>query len=167
MKSPLVTEHAAALVPDAVRLDEVRVAAEQGTVLLVGGETGEAEQRQGLIAGPLGRQEMPWCMPPCESTSSIHRRPKRSKASIFAGSMTYSTTQVIMPQASGALPGRADHPIRGITGSWAPAHAVPRPAASSTPGLRPGIPETADVRLATARSRMVTRPAGGVMPSTS
>src|ERR1700733_6621108 len=43
-------------------------------------------------------------MPPCESTSSIHRRPKRSKASILPGSMTYSTTQVIMPQASGALP---------------------------------------------------------------
>src|ERR1700678_1477561 len=40
-------------------------------------------------------------MPPCESTSSIHRRPKRSKASILAGSMTYSTTQVIMLQASG------------------------------------------------------------------
>ena len=57
-EGPLVTEYAAALVPDAVRLDEVRVAAEQGTVLLVGGETGEAEQRQGLIAGSLGRQEV-------------------------------------------------------------------------------------------------------------
>ena len=49
---------AAALVPDAVRLDEVRVTAEQGTVLLVGGETGEAEQRQGLITCSLGRQEV-------------------------------------------------------------------------------------------------------------
>src|SRR5580700_7197532 len=39
-------------------------------------------------------------MPPCESTSSIHRRPKRSKASIFTGSITYSTTQVITPQPS-------------------------------------------------------------------
>jgi hypothetical protein len=28
------------------------VGAEQGTVLLIGSETGEAEQRQGLIAGP-------------------------------------------------------------------------------------------------------------------
>jgi len=57
-KGPFVTEHAAALVPDAVRFDEVRVGAEQGTVLLVGSETGEAEQRQGLITGPLGRQEV-------------------------------------------------------------------------------------------------------------
>jgi hypothetical protein len=46
-------------------------------------------------------------MPSCESTSSIHRRPKRSKASIFAGTITYSTTQVIMPQASGVRQGRA------------------------------------------------------------
>src|SRR5690242_11050653 len=82
-EGPLVTEHAATVVPDAVRLDEVRVAAEQDTVLLIGGEAGEAEQRQGLIAGSLGRQEV---------------------AVVLAGSMTYSTTQVIMPQASGALP---------------------------------------------------------------
>ncbi len=53
-EGPLVTEYTAALVPDAVRFDEVRLGAEQGTVLLIGGETGEAEQRQGLIAGPLG-----------------------------------------------------------------------------------------------------------------
>src|SRR5271165_3923066 len=57
-EGPLVTEYTAAFVPDAVRFDEVRVGAEQGTVLLIGGETGEAEQRQGLIAGPLGRQEV-------------------------------------------------------------------------------------------------------------
>ena len=50
-----VTEHAAAVVPDAVRFDEVRVGAEQGTVSLIGSETGEAEQRQGLVAGPFGR----------------------------------------------------------------------------------------------------------------
>jgi len=57
-EGPLVTEHAATVVPDTVRLDEVRVAAEQDTVLLIGGEAGEAEQRQGLIAGSLGRQEV-------------------------------------------------------------------------------------------------------------
>src|SRR5438270_183895 len=55
-EGPLVMEHAAALVPDAVRLDEVRIGAEQGPVLLIGSETGEAEQRQGLIAGPFGGQ---------------------------------------------------------------------------------------------------------------
>jgi hypothetical protein len=33
-EGPFVSEHAAALVPDAVRLNEVRVGAEQGAVLL-------------------------------------------------------------------------------------------------------------------------------------
>src|ERR1700683_4994069 len=57
-EGPFVTEHTAAVVPDAVRLDELRIGTEQGTVLLIGAKTGEAEQRQGLVAGPLGREEV-------------------------------------------------------------------------------------------------------------
>jgi pyruvate kinase len=48
-----------------------------------------------VARGDLG-VEYPLEQVPCRSTSSIHRRAKRSKASVFAGSMTYSTTQVIM-----------------------------------------------------------------------
>ena len=40
-----VPKHAAAVVPDAVRFDEVRVDAEQGTVLLICSQAGKAEQR--------------------------------------------------------------------------------------------------------------------------
>jgi hypothetical protein len=54
----LVAQHAAALVPDAVGLDEVRIGAEPAAVLLVGGQAGKAEQGQGLVAGSLGRQEV-------------------------------------------------------------------------------------------------------------
>ena len=36
-EGPFVAEHAAAVVPDAVRFDEVRVGAEQGAVLLIEG----------------------------------------------------------------------------------------------------------------------------------
>src|SRR6516225_8746995 len=61
-------------------------------------------------------------MPPCESTSSIHRRPKRSKAPIFAGSMTYSTTQVIMPQASDVR-----FPAESATGSGLSASTAEQP----------------------------------------
>jgi hypothetical protein len=57
-ESPLVAKHAAAVVLDAVRLDEVGICAEPRAVLLVGGEAGETEQREGLIAGSLGRQEI-------------------------------------------------------------------------------------------------------------
>jgi hypothetical protein len=39
-------------------LDEVRIRAEQRTVLLIRGEAGKAEQREGSIACPLGRQEI-------------------------------------------------------------------------------------------------------------
>ena len=53
-EGPFVTEHTAAVVPDAVRFDEVR------------------------------------CVP------------NRTRASIFSGTITYSTTQVIMLQPSGA-----------------------------------------------------------------
>jgi hypothetical protein len=57
-EAPFVAEYAAALVPDAVGFDEVGVGAEQGTVLLVGGEAGEAEQGEGLVARALGWQEV-------------------------------------------------------------------------------------------------------------
>ena len=40
-----VAEHAAALVPDAVRFDEIWVGTEQGTVVLIGGKAGEVDQR--------------------------------------------------------------------------------------------------------------------------
>jgi hypothetical protein len=53
-EGPFVAKHAATVVPDAVRLDEVGICAEQRAVLLVGGEAGEAEQREGPIAGALG-----------------------------------------------------------------------------------------------------------------
>jgi len=47
-----VAKHAAALVPDAVSFDEVRVYAKQRTVLLVGGEAGKAEQARALSLAP-------------------------------------------------------------------------------------------------------------------
>lgn len=47
-----------ALVTDAVGFEEVGIGAEQGTVLLVGSETREAEQREGLVACTLGRKEV-------------------------------------------------------------------------------------------------------------
>ena len=53
-----VAKHAAALVPDAVSFDEVRVYAKQRTVLLVGGEAGKAEQREGFAARSFRRQEV-------------------------------------------------------------------------------------------------------------
>ena len=53
-----VAKHAAALVPDAVSFDEVRVYAKQRTVLLVGGEAGKAEQREGFVARSFRRQEV-------------------------------------------------------------------------------------------------------------
>src|SRR5580700_2678079 len=37
-EGPFVTQHTAALVPDAVRFDELRVDTEQGAVLLIGSE---------------------------------------------------------------------------------------------------------------------------------
>src|ERR1700676_4953736 len=43
-EGPFIAEHAAAVVPDAVRFDEVRVGAEQGAVLLVGSQTGGSWQ---------------------------------------------------------------------------------------------------------------------------
>lgn len=57
-EGPFVPEHASTLVPDAVGFGEVRICAEQGTVLLIGGEAGEAEQGQGFVARPLGGQEI-------------------------------------------------------------------------------------------------------------
>ena len=47
-----------ALVLDAVGFDEVGIGAEQRAILLVGGQAGETEQREGLVAGPLGGQEV-------------------------------------------------------------------------------------------------------------
>jgi len=47
-----------ALVPDAVGFDEVGIGAEPGAVLLVGGEAGEAEQGEGLVACTFGRKEV-------------------------------------------------------------------------------------------------------------
>jgi len=57
-EGPFVPEYAAALVPDPVRFDEVRVGTEQGAVLLVGSEAWEAEQGEGLVACALGRKEV-------------------------------------------------------------------------------------------------------------
>src|SRR5487761_213134 len=57
-EGPLVAEHAAALIPDAIRFDEIRIGAEQCTVLLIGSQARETEQREGLVARSLGRQEV-------------------------------------------------------------------------------------------------------------
>jgi hypothetical protein len=58
---------------------------------------GKLNSASALSLAPSAGRKYPWWIPPCPSTSSIQRRAKRSKASIFAGSMTYSTTQVITP----------------------------------------------------------------------
>src|SRR5580698_9133569 len=57
-EGPFVAQDAAAVVPDAVRFDEVRVGAEPGAVLLIGGQAEETKQRQGLVARALARQEV-------------------------------------------------------------------------------------------------------------
>jgi hypothetical protein len=54
----LVTEHAPALISYSIGRDKVRIRPEQGTVLLVGGEAGEAEKRECLVAGALAWQEV-------------------------------------------------------------------------------------------------------------
>src|SRR5690606_32377018 len=51
----LISQNTAALVPDAVRLDELGVLAEKGPVLLIHRETGETEQSQRLVACTLAR----------------------------------------------------------------------------------------------------------------
>jgi hypothetical protein len=55
---PLVAQHTIALVPDTVGFKEFRIGAEQGTVLLVSSEAGEAAQGEGLVARTLGRKEV-------------------------------------------------------------------------------------------------------------
>jgi hypothetical protein len=46
-EGPFVPQHAAALVTDAIGVDEIGICAEQRPVLLAGGEAGRAEQGQG------------------------------------------------------------------------------------------------------------------------
>ena len=55
---PLVTEHAPAFISYLVSRGEVRICPEQGAVLLVGSEAGEAEKRERLVAGALAGQEI-------------------------------------------------------------------------------------------------------------
>jgi hypothetical protein len=57
-EGPLVAEHATAFVPNAIRFDEIEGSPKQTTVFLVGGEAGKAEQGEGHVAGPFGRQEI-------------------------------------------------------------------------------------------------------------
>src|SRR5260370_40899003 len=55
---PLVTDHAPAFISYPNGRDELGILAEQGTVLLVCSEAGEAEQRECVFAGALGWQEV-------------------------------------------------------------------------------------------------------------
>ena len=57
-EGPFIPQHAAALVADAIGVDEIGIRAEQRPVLLLGGEAGKAEQGQGPVARALGRQEV-------------------------------------------------------------------------------------------------------------
>src|SRR3984893_13608055 len=75
-------------------------------------------------------------MPPWESTSSIHRRPTRSKAALFPGSITYSTTQVITPQPN-PLAHHAEPDIPAPVSNRVMTHPPDRRAWGSAP-RRPG-----------------------------
>ena len=77
---------------------EVGINAEQCAVVLIRGQRRNENRANARSLAPSLGRKWPRCCPPCRLTRSIHARPKCSKGSILAGSMVYSTTQVITVQ---------------------------------------------------------------------